>query len=210
MLILPRNDSMKGVGWVSGEERWKEGGEGGRRKKKETAYTLGIEISRMDPSIAIDGRSSRRMERGWISTLRFFESIDRSIDRIFPLVFFTFFFFFFFPSFITRTKGKDKKSTRVPLMYAHTSPHPYTHVSASRLSPTTLRFTKLVAFLPPPPSWKFIVVSGVTNSRWKLERAVRWRLPPALRSIYRTPKQPSRADRPPLSVKRKTPISRLN
>lgn len=36
-------------------------------------------------------------------------------------------------------------------MYAHTSPHPYTHVSASRLSPTTLRFTKLVAFLPPPP-----------------------------------------------------------
>lgn len=69
LLILPRNDSMKGV--VLGGVARKDG----RRGREETTYTLGIEISGMDPSIAL---TSRQMERGRISiaAFRFFESID--------------------------------------------------------------------------------------------------------------------------------------
>lgn len=127
------------------------GGEGGEKRKKRRTHSVSKYLEWIHRSRLTVVRRDEWNEDGYPLFDFSSRSIDRSIDRIFPLVFFTFFFFFFFPSFITRTKGKDKKSTRVPLMYAHTSPHPYTHVSASRLSPTTLRFTKLVAFLPPPP-----------------------------------------------------------
>lgn len=61
------------------------------------------------------------------------------------------------------------KVHQVPLMYAHTSPYPCTHVSASRLSDHFAIYEARSCFFP---RWKFIVVSGATNSRWKVERPV--------------------------------------
>lgn len=85
--------------------------------------------------------------------------------------------------FIYNTR-KTKLQKRVPRVHAVTHQvYICRYVSVSRLSNRFAIYEARAVFA----GLKFIVVSEVTNSRWKLERP--WRL--SLCSIYRTPKQPS-------------------
>lgn len=79
---------------------------------------------------------------------------------------------------------KTKLQKRVPRVHAVTHQvYICRYVSVSRLCNRFAIYEARAVFA----GLKFIVVSEVTNSPWKLERP--WRL--SLCSIYRTPKQPS-------------------
>lgn len=140
LLILPRNDSMKGV--VLGGVVRKDGrGEG----EEETAYTLGIEISGMDPSIPVDVGSVRdKWNEGRYPRCfsRFPESIGRSIDRshfpsriLYPLFPSLLPLLFLFSSFITRTKGKDESTSSPVDVRAYLVVSVHTRISFSPLRP---------------------------------------------------------------------------
>lgn len=82
-----------------------------------------------------------------------------------------------FPSFITRTKGKDK-STSSPVDTAHTSPYPYTHVSASRLSDHFAIYEARSVFLPPVEIYRCL-----WSNKFPLEGEKTGRLRPRARFI---------------------------
>lgn len=124
-----------------------------------------------------------------------FDFSNRSMGSFTLLPFSSFPLLLLFPSFITRTKGKDKGTSSPVDVRAYLAVSVHTRISASRLSDHFAIYearSVLFFFFSPSSRWKFIVVSGATNSRWKVKRPVA----AALDLSNTETAEPSRADRP--------------
>lgn len=171
MLILPRNDSIKGHEWGRESEREREKArmrwqtETNKTRKEKKKRKRRHRIFRMDLSISL----CPLMLVVEIQTVLLSDLIDQLAHAPFLFLY---------------NSRKTKLQKRVPRVHAVTHQvYICRYVSVSRLCNRFAIYEARAVFA----GLKFIVVSEVTNSPWKLERP--WRL--SLCSIYRTPKQPS-------------------